>query len=479
MLKAVLYLRVSSEDQAKKYSLSSQKKELTALAKKRSYKVVEIYDEGGISGESLVTRPQMLQLLEDAEIGNFSYLLITALDRISRDMKDSLYIRSKLQDAGVTIITPSQEFSHDSIDHDFTANLFGSMADYERKLILERCQQGRIEKRAKGGWLGGTPPIGYIYHPAQKKVVISENKAKEVQRILEASVSNSPYYASKQLYEQGIKISPRQIRRMVEKRKILFYNGKTIDYSGNIIKAEWPAIIKGDLVTKLLEAKQGRRTVGPRSTRAKYFLTGLGIFKCRSCGRTVKSFSSGSKATKAKYNYYKCSSIQYGEDCANRKMHRIPIIDDVIWRYTCKILIKIVDIESAYKERISKRLNSKTLIRLDKRLNTVQEKRNRLFNAVESGAIPVDEISDRFQKLKAEIAEIQLQKDSFKSDVEIPDFQALKTIAQNFNFSTDFNHEEKREVITLLFNRIELSRRSIYIQLFANISSSDVRIKIT
>lgn len=158
--KSVFYLRVSSEDQAKQFSLPAQRKQLTAIAKSRKLRIVKVYDEGGISGESLAARPQMLQLLEDAETGNFTYLLITALDRISRNLKDSIYIRSKLQDAGVTIVTPSQEFSHDSIDHDFTANLFGSMADYERKRILERCQQGRVEKRAKGGWLGGTPPKG-------------------------------------------------------------------------------------------------------------------------------------------------------------------------------------------------------------------------------------------------------------------------------------------------------------------------------
>lgn len=193
--KSAFYIRVSSEDQAKQFSLPSQRKELSALAKSRQLRIVKVYDEGGISGESLSSRPQMLQLLEDAESGDFSYLLITALDRISRNLQDSIYIRSKLQDCGVTIITPSQEFTHDSIDHDFTANLFGSMADYKRKRILERCQQGRVEKRNKGGWLGGTPPRGYKYNPTNKTLEISKLEAVEIRAVLQVTYRKISLFA--------------------------------------------------------------------------------------------------------------------------------------------------------------------------------------------------------------------------------------------------------------------------------------------
>jgi len=477
MSKCVIYLRVSTEDQARQFSLPAQRKQLTQLAKSRGFRISGVYNEGGISGESLSFRPEMLRLLEDAESGEYTHVLITALDRISRNLSDSLYIRSKLQDAGITIVTPTQEFTHDSIDHDFTANLFGSMADYERKRILERCQQGRIEKKAKGGWLGGTPPKGYSYDKKEKKLVVDESEAEEVRIILDASIDGSPYFASKELGKQGIKITPRQIRRMTEKDKVLFYSGKTTDYSGKVIKAQWPQIIRPEMADKLLNAKRSRRTTGI-STKATHLLTGLGIFKCRFCERTVKTFTGRRDKTGKRLKYYRCSASQYGETCKNTKGWRINVIDTVVISEIAKIMNNIMDIEQTFKQSMTNKQGNTAVKRLNKRLNDTRKKQNRLFSAVESGAIPMDDVSDRFQQLKKEESEIQSEIESFQANIKIPDFDALKLMAANFNFRTDFDHGQKRQIISLVFSRIELSKGSIYFDNLLKISPSEARIQL-
>jgi|GEM_PF-5964958 len=477
-MKCAIYIRVSSEDQAKQFSLTSQKKDLRKLAADRKFRVTHTYDEGGISGESLSTRPQMLQILDDAEKGEFEYLLIVSLDRLSRNLKDSLYIREKLQDAGVTILTPYQEFDHNNIDHDFTANLWGSIADYERKRIKERCDKGRREKRAKGGWLGGYAPKGYKYNPATKTLEVDQEAADGVIRILEGALDHSPLMLSRDLKKEGVTITPRQIRRIIEPSKILFYAGQIEDYDGNVINGQWPAIIKKDLAKRIQRAKRHRRVVAPGSTRAKYMLTGLGIFKCRICGRTVKTFTSGSKATKEKWQYYKCSSIQYGEDCSNKKMWRMYVIDNAVWKLAVNDLNNIVEIERAYSQKVKAMNESPVAEALEKKLNLVQVKQARLVEAVETGSLPIELISKRFQGLREQESEIVQQIDEQTKNIYKPDFDALKEAYENINFATDFTLHQKRIILKMLFHKIELSRGSIYLESLLKIPSKIHRIQL-
>ncbi len=478
MKKAAIYCRVSSEDQAKQFSLPSQKKELRKLAGSRKFRVSNIYDEGGISGESLSTRPQLLQILEDAEQGEFEYLLIVSLDRLSRNLKDSIYIRGKLQEFGVTIVTPSQEFDHDNIDHDFTANLWGSIADYERKRIKERCDTGRREKRAKGGWLGGHAPKGYQYNPATKMLEVDREAADEVIKILEGSLEHSPLMLARELDKEGIRITPRQIRRMVEPGKILFYSGQVEDYDGNVITGQWPAIISKDLAARIRSAKRRRRVVDPGSTRAKHLLTGLGIFKCRICGSTAKSFT-GRKDKKGKrLQYYRCSAIQSGLRCANRKGWQIHILDKVVWDQVQFTIDNLDSIEKQYHSNAANKNGSKKKANLEKQLEKIQGKQSRLVEAVESGSLPVEAVSKRFQDLKTDEDRIRVKLEDENKKPPPIDFGALWIIADKFNFGADFPIEKKRIIIKSFFGKIEISSGSMWIQSNFTVPPSVKRIQL-
>jgi len=467
MLKSALYLRVSSEEQAKQYSLSSQKKELAALAKKRGYNVVQVYNEGGISGESINTRPQLLQLLVDAHNGVFQYLLLISLDRLSRSLEDSLYLRSKLQKAGVTLLTPSQEFSCNSIEHDFTANIWSSIADFERKLIAQRCQQGRIEKRSKGGWLGGHAPRGYRYNPVTKSLEIYPEEADLIKQIINTSLNLSPYKLSLDLRGKGITITPRQIRRITENNKILFYSGRVRDFAGNIIEAEWDPIITVQFADEILTAKRKRRTISADSTRAKFLLTGLGIFRCRFCGRTVKSFKSKKYKTKPQVTYYRCSSIQYGETCPNLKMRHQKKIDQIVWDTFTEVLNGLKDTKVMIQEWVNSQQDLRRVDTLKKELNKIEKRQERLILAIETDTIALKDVSERLSVLHCQSKVIQ---DQINDEVEKSrkiDIDTIYSLADSFDPAIDLERSEKRELIKLLSNKIELSKKAIYINFIA------------
>ena len=89
------YMRVSTEAQTEKYGLDVQEDKIKELAKKRGVKIARWYVDGGYSGSN-IQRPNIQKLLEDAEAGEIQAVYIYKLDRMSRDVVDTLTLVSKL-----------------------------------------------------------------------------------------------------------------------------------------------------------------------------------------------------------------------------------------------------------------------------------------------------------------------------------------------------------------------------------------------
>ena len=86
-MRAALYARVSTEDQAEKYGLSSQLTELRELAAKKSFTVPEgaEFVDDGYSGATL-HRPALDRLREAVRARAFDVVLVHDPDRLSRKL---------------------------------------------------------------------------------------------------------------------------------------------------------------------------------------------------------------------------------------------------------------------------------------------------------------------------------------------------------------------------------------------------------
>ncbi len=84
-----LYLRVSTEDQAKEgFSLPEQKERLEALCKFKGYKIYDYYTDAGISAKTGNHRPEFDRLIDDAKNGKINTVIALKLDRLSRSIYD-------------------------------------------------------------------------------------------------------------------------------------------------------------------------------------------------------------------------------------------------------------------------------------------------------------------------------------------------------------------------------------------------------
>jgi site-specific DNA recombinase len=108
--KVAIYLRVSTEDQAREgYSLEVQRECLEAFAGKESHQVFKIYSDDGISGYS-AERPALKELFNDAKAKKFELAIVYKIDRFSRNLRDLLNLVDELSSYGVGFKSATELF---------------------------------------------------------------------------------------------------------------------------------------------------------------------------------------------------------------------------------------------------------------------------------------------------------------------------------------------------------------------------------
>ena len=87
--KCGLYMRVSTEDQARKgFSLPEQKERLETFCKFKDYEIVDYYEDAGISAKTGNYRPEFERLKDDIKSKKINTIVALKLDRITKSICD-------------------------------------------------------------------------------------------------------------------------------------------------------------------------------------------------------------------------------------------------------------------------------------------------------------------------------------------------------------------------------------------------------
>ena len=179
-----IYLRVSTEDQAKEgYSLEVQRECLESFAKRESLEIVKVYQDDGISGYT-TERPALKNLLKDAKQKKFELALVYKIDRFSRNLKDLLNLVDELSSSGVGFKSATEPFDTTTSAGKLMFQQLGSFAEFERNRIAERVFPGMVKGVQRGNWQGARyAPYGYTYNKEKKLLEIGEEETKVVKLI--------------------------------------------------------------------------------------------------------------------------------------------------------------------------------------------------------------------------------------------------------------------------------------------------------
>lgn len=179
-LRAAIYTRVSTEDQAKEgFSLDAQMEKLKSYCKARGWVVSGEYIDDGYSGRN-VKRPAYNRMME--EMDKWDLLLVLKMDRIHRNSKNFMLMMEFLNKNKKEFVSMSESFDTSNAMGRFVMNILQLVAQLESEQIGERVYIG-MEQKAKinGGVLGFNIPYGYDYKDG--KLVINSDEAKIVKEI--------------------------------------------------------------------------------------------------------------------------------------------------------------------------------------------------------------------------------------------------------------------------------------------------------
>jgi DNA invertase Pin-like site-specific DNA recombinase len=138
------------------------------------------YDDGGFSGGN-TNRPSLKRLLADVEDGRIDVVVVYKIDRLSRSLPDFAKIVDLFDERGVTFVSVTQQFNTTTSMGRLTLNILLSFAQFEREVTGERIRDKIAASKAKGMWMGGTPPLGYDVR--DRKLIVNEPEAELVRDI--------------------------------------------------------------------------------------------------------------------------------------------------------------------------------------------------------------------------------------------------------------------------------------------------------
>jgi site-specific DNA recombinase len=144
------YIRVSSKSQEENTSLESQREAIKAYCNALNYELLDIVEEVG-SGSNTTKRPKFNELVDSVLDGEADGIITTKLDRFARSLKDLTSIVDKLQSKGKGLICFNDNINTKDANSQLLMGILGSVAEWERKRINQRIQEGKNAKVEKTG----------------------------------------------------------------------------------------------------------------------------------------------------------------------------------------------------------------------------------------------------------------------------------------------------------------------------------------
>lgn len=314
--KAVVYLRVSTEEQVDNYSLDTQADICRKEAERRGLQIAETFREEGRSAKTIKERPALLELLEYCrkhknEVGA---VVVYRLDRISRQTADYLAIRKKLAECDITLISASEP-TGDTPTERFVETMLAGFAQMDNDIRGERARNG-MRARFMNGLYNGAPPLGYMRQNSYAVKDPESFSAMQSAWELMSTGTKSLRDIATMLDEQGIREKRKgyketRLRKQTMSRifRNKFYAGKVVSKKYGVeVQGQHPPMITEEVFYRVQAILDGRNHNTPvmlaKRTRSNPDFPLRRIVRCGRCGQSFTG--AWSKGKRLLYGYYFC-----------------------------------------------------------------------------------------------------------------------------------------------------------------------------
>jgi len=160
---AAIYIRVSTSKKTAegdyKQNSRMQLEPLLKMAKERDWQT-HVYEDR-MSGATS-NRPRYNNLIQDARRGRFQVVLVWKFDRFARSLRDLILALDEFKALGIRFVSYTEALDTDTPLGRMMFNVIGSLAEFERDLLIERVNAGIEHAReygTKSGKAIGRPKV--------------------------------------------------------------------------------------------------------------------------------------------------------------------------------------------------------------------------------------------------------------------------------------------------------------------------------
>ena len=464
-----LYMRVSTEDQAREgFSLPEQKERLEAYCKFKSFVIKDYYTDAGISAKTGNYRPEFERLKEDIKSKKINTIIALKQDRITRSIFDWEELMRFLEENDAYLDCVNDDINTTNANGKMVSRILMSVSQQEIERTSERTKVG-LAGAIKQGHIPHQAPLGYKHE--NKKLVIDHLTKDVVIRIFE-------------LYHKGM--SYQKISSLFNKEQVL---GKTNWRDSSIVAILENEIYKGDFVhgkrtkhptyyenvvepivsKEMWEECQVQKKKNSKSYQRTLTYLFLQKLRCPKCNRIL-----GGKATQKKngniYYYYYC------HDC------KINFKESLVEEYFNDFVNELVEYDSVVNQFFLPMIKQKfdePQEELKKDINKQKDKLERIKRAYINGAFSLEEYNDERKLVESALEKLQNELDEatsceilnftpqdilLKRDIDyINKVKLEKEYKERTKTWKDYTREEKSELIMKYVDDIKLGILNNYI----------------
>lgn len=294
--RCVIYARYSSHAQREE-SIEQQVEVCRAYAERNGLEVAEVYADEARSGRSTFGRERFLQMVDDAQRGEWGSVVVYKLDRFARDRYDSAIYKRRLRDCGV-VVRSATEAIPDGPEGRLMEAVVEGVAEWYSADLSQKTKRG-MYANARKCMANGVPVFGYSVG-SDGRYVVDEAQAAIVREVFAlwlrgvdgASISRE--MASRGVRAaSGVRPSRQWASKVVHDER---YVG-TYRFGDVVVEHGMPAIIDAEVWS----AAQARRRASMAPSRTHDYPLAGRIYD-HETGRPMGGYSATSKGRD--YTYY-------------------------------------------------------------------------------------------------------------------------------------------------------------------------------
>lgn len=457
MKRAVLYIRVSTDEQADKgFSLASQEEHLLRYCSINNIEAVCIFRED--HSAKTFNRPEFKKMINFCKRnkGNIDLLLFVKWDRFSRNTKESYQVIHEFQRINIEPQAIEQPLDLSVPESKLMLAIYLASPEVENDRRSLNVFQGMRRAKKEGRYMG-TAPIGFRNSRDERNrpIIVHTDYAPLVKLAFEemATGNFSQEEVRLRMRQRGLNCSRNGFHVMIRNSVyagILFipsYKGEEQHY----VKGKFEPIINEHLFFKVQEVIKGRRPVNTMKTTFRDEFPLRGVLECPRCGKPLTGSSALSKS-KRKYYYYHCTK-GCKEIQSTEKIHK------AVKNYLKSIVVK-KEIIILYEKILKGYFGQNDKDRIEK-VNTLQKKidknKVRLDTAMQMMLDGEIESAD-YRSIKTKLEENNSNFLREKASLELDNLDYSVLIKNSFNllknldvFYDEANIEMKQRLLSLIF----------------------------